>query len=117
MDQLWQWTSLQESSPPSQSVIADPENYDLLLKSDFTFEAKADCKGVGGTYTITATEINLELGPVATVLCEEGSLSDQYIQLLGGADAWALINDQLFLGVGDGAAVMGFQAALQAIPQ
>ena len=111
MDTLWQWISLQESNPAGQSVIADPENYDLVLLSDFTFTAKADCLSVGGTYEITATELALEIGPYAAIVCPDGSLSSQYIQLLDGIDAWALINDQFFVGVGEGAAVLGFQNA------
>jgi len=109
MDILWQWISLQESNPAGQSVIADPENYDLVLLPDFTFTAMADCVSVGGTYEITATELAFEIEPYAAIACPPGSLSDQYIQLLGGADAWALINGQFFIGIGEGAAVMGFQ--------
>lgn len=111
MDILWQWAFLQESNPPSQSVIADPENYDLVLMSDFTFAAKADCNNVAGSYTITTNEIDLVVGPHTLAVCPEGSLSEAYIQLLDQADAWALINAQLFFGYGDGAGVMGFQNA------
>jgi polar amino acid transport system substrate-binding protein len=109
MDQLWRWVSLQESEPAGQSNVAAPEKYDLVLISDFTFTATADCRELEGTYEITATELTLEIGPVASVECDEGSLSSQYIQLLGEVDAWALLNNQLFLGVGDGAAVMGYK--------
>jgi len=111
MDILWQWTSLQEANPPGQSVVADPENYDLVLRSDFTFVAKADCNNLAGEYTITTKEIDLELGAFTQVACSEGSLSSQYIQLLDKVDAWALINEQLFFGYGDGAGVMGYENA------
>ena len=111
MDILWQWVSLQESRPAGQSIIADPEDYDLVLKPDLSFDAKADCVGAAGTYTITATEIVFEIGPYAAIQCPEGSLSDAYIQFLGQVNAWALINEQLFLGYGEGAGILGYQNA------
>lgn len=111
MDILWEWVSLQEADPPGQSLIADSENYNLVLMPDFTFTAKADCNNLAGEYTITETEIELEPGPYTKVACPEGSLSDQYIQLLDQVDAWALINEQLFFGYGEGAGVMGYENA------
>ena len=66
---------------------------------------------LAGEYTITETEIELEPRPYTKVACPEGSLSDQYIQLLDQVDAWALINEQLFFGYGEGAGVMGYENA------
>jgi len=113
MDILWEWTSLQEAAPPSQSVITDPENYNLVLFSNGTVSAKADCNTVQGTYEITATELTFEFGQFTLATCPEGSLSEQYIQLLTEVDAWAILNSQLFLGSGDGpgesnASILGF---------
>jgi len=113
MDILWEWTSLQEAAPPSQTVIADPENYNLVLFDTGMVSAKADCNTIQGTYEITETELTFEFGPATLVGCPEGSLSEQYIQLLTEVDAWALLNDQLFLGSGDGsgessASILGF---------
>ena len=111
MDQLWQWVSLQENDPPGQSVVADPENYDLVLKSGGTFSAKADCNTLGGTYTITDTTLDLEPGPFTQVVCPPGSLSEAYIGLLGQVDTWELPESELLLGYGEGAGVMGYQNA------
>ena len=109
MDILWEWVSLQEADPPGQSLIAASENYNLVLLANLTFTAKADCNTLAGEYTITETEIELEAGPFTQVACPEGSLSSQYIQLLDQVDAWALINEQMFFGYGEGAGVMGYE--------
>ncbi|MFV1858316.1 MAG: transporter substrate-binding domain-containing protein, partial [Anaerolineales bacterium] len=73
MDILWEWVSLEEANPPNQSVVADQENYNLVLLPDGMFSARADCNTVQGTYEITETDLVLEIGPYTQVACPEGS--------------------------------------------
>ena len=117
MDILWEWVSLQEADPPSQSAVADPESYNLVLFPDEMFEVKADCNSLTGQYEITETELVLEIEPYTKVACPEGSLSENYIDLLGEVNEWELVevegeeDEQLFLGYGPGVStedIMGF---------
>jgi len=115
MDILWEWVSLQEADPPSQSEVADPENYNLVFFTDGMFSAQADCNSLTGKYEITETELMLEPGPYTQVACPEGSLSETYIQLLNEVKQWELVEvedeEELFLGYGPGestAGIMGF---------
>ncbi len=117
MDILWEWVSLQEADPPSQSEVADPENYNLVFFTDGMFGAQADCNSLTGKYEITETELMLEPGPYTQVACPEGSLSETYIQLLNEVKQWELVEvegeeeGELFLGYGPGestAGIMGF---------
>jgi hypothetical protein len=120
MDILWEWVSLQEASPPNQSVIDDPENYNLVLFSTGEVAVKADCNDLIGTYEITETELIFEFGPYTPVACPEGSLSSLYIELLTEVDIWELVEEgeldeegELFLGSGSGpgqssANILGF---------
>ncbi len=111
MDILWEWASLREADPLSQSAVADPESYNLVLFPDEMFAAKADCNSLTGTYEITETELMLEPGPYTQVACPEGSLSEIYIQLLIEVKQWELDEEEIFLGYGPGetnAGIMGF---------
>ena len=51
----WQLTAITEKVPAFQGVVpaADQANYTIEFKSDGTFNAKADCNQLSGTYTST----------------------------------------------------------------
>ena len=53
----WQLTAITEKVPAFQGVVpaADQANYTIEFKSDGTFDAKADCNQMSGTYTTTST--------------------------------------------------------------
>ena len=46
----WQWAELIETEPANQSLVPDPENYTLVLRSDDTYRVKADCNVGSGGY-------------------------------------------------------------------
>src|ERR1700752_2915037 len=51
----WHLTAITEKVPAFQGVVptADQANYTIEFKSDGTYNAKADCNNVQGTYTTT----------------------------------------------------------------
>src|SRR4249920_679705 len=53
----WQLTAITELVPAFQGVVpaADQPNYTIEFKSDDTFNAKADCNQLSGTYTSTGS--------------------------------------------------------------
>ena len=98
-DVTWQWSGLVETAPASQSIVPDPENYTLLLRPDGTLHIKADCNMVGGSYTLEGTALTIELGPSTMAFCGEQSLDQQYLELLGNVDSYAVENAQLVLNL------------------
>ena len=58
VDIRWQWTNLVETDPPSEAGIGDPANYDLVLRMDGTYSAKADCNQLNGTYELVGSQFN-----------------------------------------------------------
>ncbi|MGD8968872.1 MAG: META domain-containing protein, partial [Anaerolineae bacterium] len=56
----WQWAELIEAEPASQSLVPDPENYALILRSDGTYQVKADCNVGSGGYTLEGNNLTLE---------------------------------------------------------
>lgn len=81
---------------------ADQANYTIEFKSDGTYQAKADCNTLSGTYTTTSSGgLTIEPGPMTLMACPEGSMSDQYVAALGKAASYAIANDQLTITLTD----------------
>lgn len=96
---VWTWTAFQDQSEQNDIAVPDPDNYTLELKPDGQFSFKADCNIGSGTYTLTGSQINLELGPITLAECGPQSLSDQYLKLLGDAVTYVQEGEQLFLNL------------------
>jgi heat shock protein HslJ len=100
----WQLTAITEVTPAFQGVVpADQQaNYTIEFKSDGTFDAKADCNNVSGTYTTTSSGgLTVAVGPSTLAACPEGSMSSQYVQGLGNAASYAIADNQLTITLTD----------------
>ena len=94
----WQLVSLETQQPQFSAIVpgGPSENYTIIFNSDGTFDAKADCNQVAGTYTIQGEGIlTIELGPATMAVCGEGSLSAEYIQALGQAGSFTIAENQM----------------------
>src|SRR4051794_38442574 len=101
---VWQLTAITEKVPAFQGVVpaADQANYTIEFKADGTYNAKADCNNVQGTYTTTpAGGLTIVLGLSTLVACPEGSLSSQYVTGLGNAASYAVAAGQLTITLKD----------------
>ena len=106
----WQWAELTETEPASQSVVPDPENYTLVLRPDGGLVINADCNVVGGSYTLEGDALTIALGPSTMAFCGEQSLDQQYLELLGNIDSYALEGDRLTLDLIEGGGRMTFDS-------
>jgi len=104
----WQWASLVETEPASQSVVPNPENYTLTLMSDGTLSIKADCNMVSGGYTLNGDSLTIELGPSTMAFCGEQSLDLLYLEMLDQVEGFTVENNQLLLSVGGNSGQMTF---------
>jgi heat shock protein HslJ len=105
---LWEWNGLQETHPAHLSAVPDPQNYLLTLNADGTFSAKADCNQLHGSYTLSGDNLTLTPGPMTMAMCPPGSLSTQYVHLLGEVTTQAIENGQLTLGLANDSGSMFF---------
>jgi heat shock protein HslJ len=108
IDVTWQWTELIETEPASQSLVPDPENYTLLLRSDGTYQVQADCNSGSGGYTLEGNHLTLLPGPMTLAECEPDSLYDGYLAFLGQVVTFELEGEKLVLNLKDDAGKMGF---------
>jgi heat shock protein HslJ len=100
----WQLTAITEVTPAFQGVVpaADQANYTIVFNADGTFNAKADCNMVAGTYTTTSSGgLTIVPGPSTLVACPEGSMGSQYVTGLGNAASYAIATDQLTITLKD----------------
>jgi heat shock protein HslJ len=109
LDIQWQWTQLVETEPASQSVIADSENYVLVLNADGSANIQADCNQVQWTYTVEGDTISFNtLGPSTLAYCGEDSSDQIFLEKLGLAGTWRVEDGRLVLELTENAGTMIF---------
>jgi heat shock protein HslJ len=101
----WQLTAVTEQVPAFQGVVpdADQSRYTIEFLSNGTYNAKADCNSLSGTYTTTGTGgMSIELGPMTMAACPEDSMSDQFVAGLAQAESYAIADSQLTITTSTG---------------
>ena len=85
-DIVWQWTSVTTKPTGETTTVADPQNYTITFRDDGTLSGKADCNNFTGTYSQTGG-FTITLGASTMAACGEGSLDQQYLELLSAVVA------------------------------
>lgn len=106
----WEWVSMRETAPASQSVVPDPTRYTITFNNDGTFAAKVDCNQVSGTYTASEGQISIVSGPSTMAECGPESLYNIFLAKLATVDGYNLQGDQLTLAFGAGAGELMFKS-------
>lgn len=91
----WQWVSY--TGAVEQFQVEVPEIYLLSFNADGTLNIKADCNNAGGSYTSEAKNLAISIGPMTMAACPEGSRSEQFVKLLGGAAKYFFADGKLFI--------------------
>jgi heat shock protein HslJ len=106
---VWQWSDLVETSPASQSVVPNPENYSVTFQDDGSLVIQADCNNGGGTYTraFDSNSLTIEVGALTRAFCGEESLDNRFLFLLGSVTGYEIADDRLYLTSAENAR-MGF---------
>ena len=107
----WQWIAMQETVPASQSVVPDPQNYTIKFNDDGTAEIKADCNGVGATYTTNGSNITITLGAGTLMYCGDASQDTIYKESLSKVDSYSIDGSGLHLNFPNDGGKMDFKAA------
>ena len=98
----WQWSSWTTLTPQTQADVPDPSSYTIEFKSDRTFQAKADCNTISGTYITSASQaLKITLGPSTLVACGPDSLSDVFVEKLGLATAYTFFRSEMTINLQD----------------
>jgi heat shock protein HslJ len=89
----FQWTTLTE---PDGTVVTidNPENYQVILNPDGTFNFRADCNVGSGTYEYNEDGSIVFLpGPMTLAFCGEESLDQQFLAALTGTVSFTVDED------------------------
>lgn len=97
----WQWVV-----PPDQSA-----SYTITFNADGTFNAKADCNQVSGSYQTSGSDgLTIEPGPSTLAYCGDGSLDSLFTAALAATTTYKVEGDQLTLNR-DGGGTLQFTSA------
>jgi heat shock protein HslJ len=105
---VWYWLSYQGADGTSITV-ADPDEYSLQLLANGSANMKADCNTASGTYSLSGSNLQVDVLTSTKVACPEGSYSDQFLNYLDSSVSFNLNNNnnRLNLTLADGS-VMRF---------
>jgi heat shock protein HslJ len=95
---VWKWQQFQSNDDTLQAP-SDPGQYTLEFMKDGTVAIQADCNRAAGTYTLNGNQMTIEIGPVTLALCPEGSLSEEYLRLLGDVVIYLFEGQDLYLDI------------------
>ena len=83
---VWQWTSVTTKPTGETTTVAKPQDYTITFRDDGTLSGKADCNTFTGTYS-QASGFSITIGATTMAACAEGSLGQQYLELLSAVVA------------------------------
>ncbi len=107
---VWQWTAMQETTPASQSVVPDPQNYTITFDTNGSAVIKADCNNVDGKYKANKKgKMTIKLGASTLAACGPNSQDTVYLNSLSKVDSYAIVNGQLQLSFPNGGGKMDFK--------
>jgi heat shock protein HslJ len=95
----WQWEQFQDQAEVNDITVSNPENYELILWTDGTFNFKADCNVGSGSYTMNGSSLSLEPGPITLAECGPDSLYDQFLNQLGYVATYVTNEGKLILNL------------------
>jgi len=105
---IWQWVSLIETMPASQSMVADSENYNLIFRDDGNYSAKADCNQLMGGYELEGSQLRILPGISTLAECGPDSSYGWYSSLLERVDGVGMRDGVMVLVLADEAGIMNF---------
>jgi len=83
---VWKWQTLNDKAAGSSTKVDNPDNYTIIFHEDGTTEGQADCNTFSGTYS-QANGFSITVQPDVMAACDQGSLDQQYLTLLGDVAA------------------------------
>ncbi|MGR8998172.1 MAG: META domain-containing protein [Gammaproteobacteria bacterium] len=96
---VWKWERFNDTADLHNIVIDDPDNYTLILLSNGTYQAKADCNRMQGQYTLEGKRIKLTPGPTTIAECLPGSQYAGYLKRLNEVVSFVLHKNKLVLNL------------------
>ena len=79
---VWKWQTLNDKAAGTSTKVDNPDNYTIIFNEDGTTTGQADCNTFTGTYAQDGG-FTITVKPDVMAACDQGSLDQQYLSLLG----------------------------------
>jgi heat shock protein HslJ len=99
----------------STVVAADPTRYTVEIQAGGTLAIRADCNNVLASYTVSGSELSIQLGPSTLVGCPPDSQADQFLVGLAQVDSYSVDGSTLRLGLSTGGQMTFGQGVAQTL--
>lgn len=83
---VWKWQKVTDKSSGTDTKVPNPDVYTIIFHEDGTTEGQADCNTFSGTYSQEGG-FSITAQPDVMAACDQGSLDQQYLTLLGDVAA------------------------------
>ena len=83
---VWRWQTLNDVAAGTSMRVDDPSKYTIVFYADGTTTGQADCNTFSGTYS-QANGFAITVQPDVMAACDQGSLDQQFLSLLGDVAA------------------------------
>lgn len=93
----WQWERFTDAM--QETEVPTPPDYTITFTDEETFQAKADCNHVLGTYTVDedANTISILPGPMTLALCPGESFGNDFVNHLAEVVTYSFTEDNELL--------------------
>ena len=108
---VWQWQETLSNTGEVTLRPDDPTPYTVAFLPDGTLAIQADCNQATGTFIVTGSQLDLQVGGLTRMACPPGSLMDPFLAELDQVVS-STIQQTLTLAV-SGGGVMQFTAVVE----
>lgn len=115
---VWQWTKTAYNDGTIIDVPS-PASYTLEFTAAGLVSVKADCNTATGAYTLSGSDLSIQLGPMTMAACPPESLSTEFVKELGLVAQYQVAGETLSLNFTLDGGTMTFtsgQAVVQPAP-
>ena len=93
---VWKWQQTRYNND-QQSVPDDPSSYTVTFNTDGTLNIRADCNRGGGSYSIEAKRISIEVTHTTRAMCPPESLDQTFIKDLNASKIYFFSDGNLYV--------------------
>lgn len=105
----WTWASYDSESGNSLEV-ENSERYTLIFIDETSVGVVSDCNFSMPTYTVSGSQLAINMETADLIACEEGSRSEQFLELVASAGTLTINGESLLIDLQDNAGTLVFQA-------
>jgi heat shock protein HslJ len=112
---MWTWIESKDSN--DNTLTANSPDYTITFLPDGKLNIQADCNRASGSYKVSGSQLQIEVGAMTLAECPPGSLSDLFVHDLGKVVSYLYDGGDLVLTLKMDSGIMKFSSESQATRQ